>query len=346
MSDDDLKRLTDMILRELANSKEGVISEALLGFNKRANEYRRNNRFAEAEDLCHRSLKFAQDTSLAKFNDITRDASYAEGVVLMHLGVTFLSQRKLDKAVDCFERAAVKFHDISKRKGAGIAWMALGETHALRCDWECTVASYQKCLSVLGANHPDQDIRELRTRIEIKLDDALDTLSADCTPDGVTPGPAMVDPIPVAGIIAAGSAMVLRPDPSREFVGIDPHYAGNVDFALRVQGTSMINAGIKDKDLVLIEKQDYASDGDIAVVTVTGSYDDPVATLKRFYKKENHWRLEPENDTQETIVVVRKPSDEDTVRRLYQDQKKIVEMICPGIVTIEGKVVGVLRSYR
>ena len=139
--------------------------------------------------------------------------------------------------------------------------------------------------------------------------------------------------------------MVPYPHPTHEFIGMDPHYVGKADFALQVQGSSMIKAGINDKDLVLVEKQEFATNGDIAVVKVTGSYDDPVATLKRFYKIDNHWRLEPENDSQRTIVVVPKASDEDMVRRLYQDRKKDIEMICPGIVTIVGKVAGVFRVY-
>ena len=204
MSDFALKALGDMILDRLANSKDGSIGEALHGFHRRASEFRKNRQLQEAEALCRRSLKFAQDRNLDKFSDVARNPNYAEGVALMHLGVTFLSQRKLNDAVDCFERAADKFYANSKWKSAGVAWMALGESHKLRCDWEGTVASYQKCLSVLGTNQSDQNIRELRVQIEGNLDEVLDTLSRNCTSEEATPGVVTVEPIPITGTISAG----------------------------------------------------------------------------------------------------------------------------------------------
>ena len=69
-------------------------------------------------------------------------------------------------------------------------------------------------------------------------------------------------------------------------------------FILRVTGESMINAGINDKDLAIIEKASTAKDGDIVVALI-----DNEATIKRFFKEKDHIRLQPENDNMEPIIV-------------------------------------------
>ena len=67
---------------------------------------------------------------------------------------------------------------------------------------------------------------------------------------------------------------------------------------LNVTGNSMINAGILDGDYILVKKQDIARNGDIVVALIEDE-----ATVKRFYKEDNHYRLQPENDTLSPIIV-------------------------------------------
>ena len=69
-------------------------------------------------------------------------------------------------------------------------------------------------------------------------------------------------------------------------------------FMLKVKGDSMINAGILDGDLVLVEQSSVADNGDIVVALLDDS-----ATVKRFYKEEGIFRLQPENDALEPIIV-------------------------------------------
>ena len=73
-------------------------------------------------------------------------------------------------------------------------------------------------------------------------------------------------------------------------------------FALRVQGDSMVNAGINDRDTVLIRQQATAEDGEIVAALI-----DNEATLKQFYKKGDKIILKPANDTMEPITI--KPDD-------------------------------------
>ncbi len=69
-------------------------------------------------------------------------------------------------------------------------------------------------------------------------------------------------------------------------------------FALRVRGESMINAGILDGDIVVVRRTPTAENGDIVVALVEDE-----ATVKRFYKEKGHFRLQPENDEMEPIIV-------------------------------------------
>ena len=69
-------------------------------------------------------------------------------------------------------------------------------------------------------------------------------------------------------------------------------------FALRIEGQSMIEAGIFEDDLVIVERTPVARNGEIVVALVDDS-----ATVKRFYKEDGHYRLQPENHTYEPIIV-------------------------------------------
>jgi repressor LexA len=69
-------------------------------------------------------------------------------------------------------------------------------------------------------------------------------------------------------------------------------------FVLRVQGESMINAGILDGDYVFVKQQEHADNGEIVVALI-----DDEATVKRFFRESDHIRLQPENPRMEPIRV-------------------------------------------
>ena len=70
-------------------------------------------------------------------------------------------------------------------------------------------------------------------------------------------------------------------------------------FALRVRGESMINIGILDGDIVIVEQTPVAENGEVVVALVDRSE----ATVKTFYKEDGHYRLQPENDDMDAIIV-------------------------------------------
>lgn len=67
---------------------------------------------------------------------------------------------------------------------------------------------------------------------------------------------------------------------------------------LKVKGESMINAGIFDGDYIMVRQQNVASNGEMIVALVDDS-----ATVKTFYKENGHYRLQPENDSMDPIIV-------------------------------------------
>lgn len=101
--------------------------------------------------------------------------------------------------------------------------------------------------------------------------------------------------VPLVGWVAAGLPL-LAEENIEESIDI-PRFLGEQGcFALRVAGTSMINAGILDGDIVVVRRQENADDGDI-VVALLGDE----ATLKRFFREADQIRLQPENDSMEPI---------------------------------------------
>lgn len=104
--------------------------------------------------------------------------------------------------------------------------------------------------------------------------------------------------VPVVGTVTAGQP-ILATESIEDYFPVLPNFVHNKQtFMLHVKGDSMINAGIFDGDLILVEQTSTARNGEIIVALI----DDSV-TVKRFYKEDGHYRLQPENDSMEPIIV-------------------------------------------
>lgn len=104
--------------------------------------------------------------------------------------------------------------------------------------------------------------------------------------------------IPLVGQVAAGVPILAAQNIESYFPLPADYMPQNPAFMLRVKGTSMINAGINNGDLLLIEEQKTAQNGDIVVAMIDDS-----ATVKRFYREKGYIRLQPENDSMDPIIV-------------------------------------------
>lgn len=121
--------------------------------------------------------------------------------------------------------------------------------------------------------------------------------------------------VPIVGQVAAGEPILAEQNITNYFPIPIEFMPNNETFLLTVKGESMINAGILDADMVLVESTSVASNGEMVVALVDDS-----ATVKTFYKEEGIYRLQPENDTMEPIIV--------------------------SEVEILGKVIGVFRFFQ
>ncbi len=121
--------------------------------------------------------------------------------------------------------------------------------------------------------------------------------------------------VPIVGRVAAGEPILAQQNIEGYFPIPMEFMPNNQTFLLTVKGESMINAGILDGDMVLVEKRQTAHNGEMVVALIEDG-----ATVKTFYKEEGVIRLQPENDTMDPIIV--------------QD------------VQILGKVIGVFRFFK
>ncbi len=119
--------------------------------------------------------------------------------------------------------------------------------------------------------------------------------------------------VPLIGTVTAGQP-ILAFEAVEDYIPVPVQQRGRTLFALRVKGDSMVNAAILDGDIAVFEQTPVAENGDIVVALIENE-----ATVKRFYKENGHFRLQPENDSYEPIIV-----DE---------------------LAVLGKVVTVIRNY-
>lgn len=104
--------------------------------------------------------------------------------------------------------------------------------------------------------------------------------------------------VPLLGVVTAGIPILAQED-IEEYLPIQVRGYNNKElFALHVRGESMINAGILDGDIIIVAKTSTARNGEIVVALL-----DDEATVKRFYKENGRFRLQPENDRFQPIIV-------------------------------------------
>jgi repressor LexA len=109
--------------------------------------------------------------------------------------------------------------------------------------------------------------------------------------------------IPLVGRIAAGSP-VLADEHVEEYVAVPENFASAADhFALRVEGDSMVGAGILDGDVVVVRRQNQADDGDIVAALLEGPAE-PEATVKRLRRDGDRVMLKPENPTMRELEMI------------------------------------------
>ena len=125
--------------------------------------------------------------------------------------------------------------------------------------------------------------------------------------------------IPLLGVVTAGQPIFAYENYEDYYTFPVGEFKGDELFMLRVQGTSMIDAGIMDGDKIIVRRQQTAENGEIVVALVN---EEEAATVKRLYKRDGKIVLHPENEA-------------------------LADMIFePEEVSVLGKVIGLMRNYR
>jgi repressor LexA len=107
--------------------------------------------------------------------------------------------------------------------------------------------------------------------------------------------------LPLVGEIAAGGPLLAEQNIEDYLAVPEPLSRGGEEFLLRVKGDSMIDAGILDGDIVVVERRQDARNGDIVVALAGDDESADEATVKRFFREDGRVRLQPENDALEPI---------------------------------------------
>lgn len=124
--------------------------------------------------------------------------------------------------------------------------------------------------------------------------------------------------VPIIGTVTAGQP-ILAVQNIEGYFPLPPEFVNNSQtFMLKVKGESMINAGIYNGDYLLVEQTSTAANGEIVVALIEDS-----VTVKRFYKEKDYYRLQPENDTMDPIIIPKRAA-----------------------FSILGKAIGLFRSFK
>jgi repressor LexA len=160
--------------------------------------------------------------------------------------------------------------------------------------------SYREIAEGLGLSSPSTVHRHIQALCEKGVINTADNGCARSIelvePEPLSPMSIM---LPLAGIITAGEPIEAIEE--REAMAVPSDFVVDADnsYVLKVKGRSMIEDGIFDGDYVVIERNHSPKNGDIVVALLDNAY----ATLKRFYREQDHIRLQPANSTMQPIIV-------------------------------------------
>jgi len=178
------------------------------------------------------------------------------------------------------QQVLATIHDIMRETGLPPTVREIGQRVGLRSS--CTVQRHLEALERKGY------IRRSPTKAR-----TIEIVGAD--------NPVMIPrrsvPIPLVGAVAAGSPILAVENIEEVFAMPADLVAEENCFMLRIQGDSMIEAGLFDGDLAVVRQQSSAEDGDIVVALI-----EEEATVKRFYREDGKIRLQPANPAMEPVI--------------------------------------------
>lgn len=349
------KGLGENLLRRL-DVEPSRLGEALSELNEIARDCLQHDLCDEAFQCCKIALTLCNELRPESEAKISLDTSYAQAIFHAYMGTSYLNQGKLELAMDCYRKS----NDLFRRKlrekwNEGLLWITVGKLCQFTGRLEDAFLAFQQSLfSFQAVTSDSRDRSELVEEARTELKETGQLFRSSLQSKGRRRRPIQVIPpdvrladivrIPLVAKIAAGLP-TLAEENIEGYLFLDKNYTRDATFALQVQGNSMTNAAIRDKDVVLIREQPIANNTDIVAVILTDI--NAEATLKRFYEEDSHIRLQPENDAEKPIIIVSRRRDVDPVKAQYQRKGVDVHIMTRAEVKVEivGKVVGLMRNY-
>lgn len=334
----------------------------------------RANDWAAAERCCAIGFAICQynpseKAEIAGLTGRARDLDFPKAATEFHYGVFLLGQSKLESAIEYFRMSArdfahsfhVEVSSNSSSVGACLARWACGKVEFARRAWGQALQAYQYALDSLDQR--DTRAEGLRQMLEREIDQTRQAIHrqqhsqanpASAPQRATSHSATSFRRIPILARVAAGTPLPtddgtpfdqIDPDNLLGEIFLDEEHARGATFGLQVKGDSMSEVGILDGDYALIRKQEDADNGATAVVRVVREGYDEEATLKKYFKERDHWRLEPANPRYKPIVVVAK-SDREQIVREYAKRDIDVDIRVDANVLVIGRVVGIWRRVN
>ena len=166
-----------------------------------------------------------------------------------------------------------------------------------------TVREICAALDIKSTSTVHSDIKALEDKGLVRKDPAKPRTVLPVENEYIKPAQTSFDTVslPVVGRVAAGEPILAEQNIVDEMPIPSRFVSSGTNFILTVSGDSMVNVGINDGDYLIVQETRDASNGEIVVALVNDGMESG-ATVKRFYKEDGHFRLQPENDYMDPII--------------------------------------------
>jgi SOS regulatory protein LexA len=342
------------------------IGAAQLAWMQLIEDYCEQGRAEQSFEICEDLRRLAEDPEVQE--TAQADPAYTSGVAQMCRGVKLLShdsqsgatlEQALADAVEAFRASHSCFHQAGAQHGEAVALLAKGIVHQRQYEhhfafpierhWAQTLKALERSLNLFRLL---QDGRQFEVRVRLAEVRGLyeEWIEAGQPNPKQKASSQTTSPnrqgkvIRLLGRIAAGQPILAEENIEDDIV-VDDEIGKQADFALRVSGDSMIEAAILHDDIVFVHQTpNPPPNGQIAVVIVKQM--DPQATIKRFYKEQDHIRLEPANESYPFIIVKSSRVSNDRIRGVYgkRNPKRLLEIYSDVELQVIGWATGLIRE--
>jgi SOS-response transcriptional repressor LexA len=299
--------------------------------------------WGQAEGYCN-SVVGVLNRLRASGGDFSQiDGAYGQVSIL--LGAIHLGQRDWTKARYHFGQGARRLRERNHKALESLAYYGWALTYKQERNWPSALESAQKALNIIR-DLPMADRSTHTKSFEKRIEREIDAMTEDSLKDTSTSASIPI-PIPILGNIAAGLG-VIPAENIEDYLYLDEDHCNDADFAVRVEGDSMRDAGILHRDIALIRQQPLVKMKEIAAIVInTPAGSEGVLKRYHYYERRaelRHWYLESTNPASEHLVVIPRGANVPAIQALYAGKIRNLKYYMDAELIIAGKYVGLVRE--